>query len=330
PMKKSHKSSASGNTTSAQNQRDKAQNNESSLPIGEVNQKDAKMHDTSRNEAHDGQGQGQEIQASQPGSRRSLRGHRIDYTKLCASKTFTNYSCHQCKTQITEDEENICCTRVPAGTQTLNRTESANSFNQNGQGFLSGNQMIGCKYRFCNSCLNQYRQKPAPQILLEMCNFTGQRDLTCGDIWKHQSGQYTCPVCISICECMSCVRNKQNQQNRMQKILKNMDKNEGDASMMVLSHRQQSNNGGKRGEGSHQRRGDDSGRNYESAAEASGFSLDHPMRMCLGGGTAPNQKGGNHEKGRMSLNSTQNISGSQSNQFQNAMLDSGKYSLTNR
>ena len=31
-------------------------------------------------------------------SRRSLRGNRIDYNKLCASKTFTGYQCHQCKT----------------------------------------------------------------------------------------------------------------------------------------------------------------------------------------------------------------------------------------
>ena len=49
-----------------------------------------------------------DILSQASGIRRSLRGNRVDYQKLCQSKTFSGYACHHCKIQITEDEENIC------------------------------------------------------------------------------------------------------------------------------------------------------------------------------------------------------------------------------
>ena len=38
-----------------------------------------------------------DILSQASGIRRSLRGNRVDYQKLCQSKTFSGYACHHCK-----------------------------------------------------------------------------------------------------------------------------------------------------------------------------------------------------------------------------------------
>lgn len=144
---------------------------------------------------------GKNKQDNANGTRRSLRGNRIDYQKLCQSKTFSGFQCHQCKTQITEDEENIC----------LGGTQSSKLLVQ---GVTEGIPLqtlansATCKYRFCNPCLSQYKSLTTKQ---------GQKY---SEIWNVS---YTCPVCLGICGCLSCQRQKHKASNHMQKLLKSFE-----------------------------------------------------------------------------------------------------------
>lgn len=86
-------------------------------------------------------------------NRRELRGHRIDYTKLCKSKTLCGQLCHQCRTQITEDEENICSNFTNVS------TDIASAGDLGSTGKVA--QSRSCKQRFCNDCLEIYMNSKA-------------------------------------------------------------------------------------------------------------------------------------------------------------------------
>ena len=61
-----------------------------------------------------------------------------------------------------------------------------------------------------------------------MKDFAGHIDssvATYAELWK-KLGHYICPVCMFVCECLSCKRQKQNQHNRNQKMLKSLDRND--------------------------------------------------------------------------------------------------------